>query len=163
MKKTNRKNLKYGVFIGVFFLAIFLLPGLFNKNKESNIAHAETLTVYKDPSCGCCGNYAAYMRREGYDVEVIATTDMNSIKEKYNIPKNMQSCHTTVLGNEEYVIEGHIPVEAVQKLTQEKPDLAGIAMPGMPSGSPGMPGAKRGTFNIHGIDREGGVSQFIEL
>jgi hypothetical protein len=163
MKKTNRKNLKYGMLVGAFFLAIFLFPELFSKNNKSNIAYAETLFIYKDPNCGCCENYVAYMKREGYDVEVIETSDMKNIKEKYHIPENMESCHTTVLGDGEYVVEGHIPAEAVRKLTKERPNLTGIAMPGMPTGSPGMPGTKRGVFNIYGIDTEGNISQFLEL
>lgn len=130
---------------------------------EANIAVNAPLkaVVYKSPSCGCCGNYVSYLKRQGYDVEVVQTQDMDSIKERYEIPRDMHSCHTTVIGD--YAVEGHIPLEAVDKLLAERPDIRGIAMPGMPSGSPGMPGPKLGAFVIHGMARDGSVPIFMEL
>src|SRR3989344_5490917 len=94
------------------------------------------VTIYKSQSCGCCQLYTGYMSNQGFDVNVITVGFENPAKTKYNIPLSMQSCHTTVIGN--YYVEGHVPAEAIAKLMAEKPDIAGIAMPGMPSGSPGM-------------------------
>ena len=73
----------------------------------------------------------------------------------------MQSCHTTTIGN--YFVEGHIPIEAIEKLMTEKPNIKGIAMPGMPSGSPGMPGAKQGPFIIYAIGNDGSVGEFMRM
>jgi hypothetical protein len=121
---------------------------------------AQALTVYKSPTCGCCANYIAYLRRNGFRVETVETEDMSAIKTEHGIPYDMESCHTTVMGD--YVVEGHIPVEVMYKLLEEKSAVSGIAMPGMPAGSPGMPGAKRGAFIIHQMT-EAGVSEFMQL
>lgn len=135
----------------------------FSGNNETNTVRAATLTVYKSPSCGCCGNYVAYMKKEGYDVEVIDTEDMDAIKDQYGIPEFMRSCHTSVVGDGEYVVEGHIPAKGVQELMKGNADVDTIAMPGMPSGSPGMPGPKLGAFTVYSIDSEGNASQFMQL
>lgn len=110
-------------------------------------------TLYKSPSCGCCGQYTAYLKGKDYDVEVKDTEDMTAIKEQYGVPYELESCHTMEI--EGYVIEGHIPEEAVQKLLAERPDIKGIGMAGMPSGSPGMPGPKTSDFVIYEITHEG--------
>ena len=106
-------------------------------------------TVYKDPSCSCCKKYTPYLEAEDMKVNIVETNNIADIKKQHNIPGAMQSCHTTIIG--EYFVEGHVPVEAVQKLLSEKPDIDGIAMPGMPSGSPGMPGAKKAPFEVYAI------------
>jgi len=109
-------------------------------------------TIYMGPTCGCCKNYASYLQREGFDVETKVTDDMDSVKSQNNIPKDLISCHTTIIGD--YVVEGHIPVEAMVKLLKEKPEIRGIAMAGMPSGSPGMPGKKNSPFEIYKLTKE---------
>ena len=83
------------------------------------------------------------------------------VKEKYGIPYSMRSCHTTVIGD--YFVEGHVPIEAVEKLMLEKPDIKGIALPGMPSGSPGMPGSKQGPFIVYAINKDGSTSEFMRI
>ncbi len=110
-------------------------------------------TVYQSPACGCCGVYASYMKRGGYDVETKNVWDMSSVKSELDVPYELGSCHTMEVGG--YVVEGHIPEMAIQKLLAEKPDIKGIGMPGMPSGSPGMPGLKTGGFIIHEITHDG--------
>lgn len=121
----------------------------------------QKIVVYKSPTCGCCSNYASYLKREGFDVETVTTQNMAEIKDKYNIPRDTESCHTSVVGG--YFVEGHIPVEAINKLLSEKPDISGIAMPGMPSGSPGMPGRKSETWEIFSIDHDGRQSIFLNI
>ena len=116
------------------------------------------ITVYKSPQCGCCANYVAYLRGKGYEVAMETVEDMQSIKEENNIPHNMLSCHTAIAGN--YFIEGHMPIEAVEKMLEEKPAIDGIALPGMPAGSPGMGGFKRGPFAIYAVS-EGESSDYI--
>lgn len=121
--------------------------------KESKI------TVYKSMTCGCCGNYANYLKNLKLNVDIVDVTDVSSTKTKYNIPQAVQSCHTSVFGK--YFVEGHIPIEAVNKLLEEQPDIDGIAMPGMPSGSPGMPGSKS-PFVIYSV-KDGKFEKYMEL
>lgn len=99
-------------------------------------ALANEVTVFRSPTCGCCGQWIEHAEAAGFTVKDEVTEDMGAIKQQYGVPENLTSCHTTVVGD--YVIEGHIPAEDVQRLLTEKPDLAGIAVPGMPIGSPGM-------------------------
>ena len=87
--------------------------------------------------------------------------DMVPIKEQNKIPTELQSCHTSIIGG--YFVEGHIPVEAINKLMQEKPNIAGIGMPGMPSGSPGMPGSKTGDFVITAVNKDGSMYEFMRI
>lgn len=103
--------------------------------------------VYKSPNCGCCNGYIAELKKQGFDVETVSTNDMESIKQKYGISADKQSCHTTVIGD--YFIEGHVPIEAVEKLLSEKPKVDGIGLPGMPIGTPGMPGIKQAAYEIY--------------
>lgn len=131
-----------------------------NNNANGNGANVKA-TIFKSESCGCCGLYASYMDKKGFDIEVVQTMDLDSIKNKFNIPISMQSCHTTIIGD--YFVEGHVPVEAIQKLLEEKPDIAGISLPGMDSGSPGMPGSKKGPFIVYAIDENGGISEFMRI
>jgi hypothetical protein len=113
--------------------------------------------VFKSPTCGCCGNYIEYMEEQGYKVKKVNVQDLTEIKERYNIPQDMQSCHTTLIGD--YFVEGHVPIESVEKLLTEKPDVDGIALPAMPSGSPGMPGEQTGEFTVYSIT-DGKASAF---
>ncbi len=114
--------------------------------------------VYKSPTCGCCVGYAAALRKQGVSVEVVETDDMSLIKDKYGIPANKQSCHTIAMGN--YFIEGHVPMEAAEKLLKENPDIDGIGLPRMPSGTPGMPGPKRAPYEVYQM-KNGEFSSFV--
>lgn len=103
-------------------------------------AVAAEVEVWKSPLCGCCGGWVDYMKANGYAVKVHETDDMDTVKKGLGVPEDAWSCHTATLGG--YVIEGHVPVEAIDKLLAAKPKVTGIASPGMPQGSPGMSGAK---------------------
>lgn len=116
--------------------------------------------VFKSPTCGCCRGYASALGQDGFQVQATDMNDVNTIKDKYNIPDEMRSCHTTVVGK--YFVEGHVPIEAVNKLLQEQPDIDGIALPGMPIGTPGMPGRKEAPFVIYQI-KDGVYSEFITI
>ena len=118
------------------------------------------LTMYKSPTCGCCTQHAAYLTQNGYQVKIIKAKDMTSIKNKYGIEKNLESCHTIVADN--YFIEGHVPVEAIDKLLTEKPAIDGISLPAMPAGSPGMPGIKKSVFKILSLIN-GQSSSWLEI
>jgi hypothetical protein len=116
--------------------------------------------IYKLPTCGCCVGYAAESRKQGYEVEMVATEDMSAVKEKYNIPREMESCHTTVVDG--YFIEGHVPFEIVSKLLLERPDVDGIALPNMPAGTPGMSGTKQDQYTIYKLV-DGEYSEYVTI
>lgn len=106
--------------------------------------------LYKNPSCGCCAHWGEYMRENGFEVEVVNSDDLSAIKQEHGIPLEYEGCHTFVVGG--YAIEGHVPVGAVLKLLEEQPaNISAIALPGMPSGSPGMGGDKDGEFTVYAI------------
>jgi hypothetical protein len=110
-------------------------------------------TLYKNPQCTCCEGYAAYLRQSGFEVEVKSTNDLNEISQKAGVPEKYQGCHTMFIGD--YVVDGHVPVEIVHKLLTEQPAIAGITLPGMPAGSPGMTGEKMQTFVIYAVIKDG--------
>lgn len=121
-----------------------------------SFAHAnETLkaTLWKNPQCGCCEGYANYLRQNGFEVDVKVTNDLAMISSKAGIPDNLQGCHTMFV--EGYVVDGHVPVNTVRKLLSERPDIAGISLPGMPLGSPGMGGEKAEPFTIYAVPKGG--------
>jgi hypothetical protein len=95
-----------------------------------------TLVVYHDPSCGCCTKWLEHMKRSGYKVRDIRTSDMDKVKKRLNVPDHLRSCHTAVIGG--YVIEGHVPAADIGRLLEERPEATGLSVPGMPVGSPGM-------------------------
>ena len=94
------------------------------------------IMIYKDPSCSCCGNWANYMQSEGFTTIIRETNDIAGEKIRFGVPTNLASCHTAIIAG--YVIEGHIPAAAVKRLLNERPNAIGLAVPGMPSGAPGM-------------------------
>jgi hypothetical protein len=117
------------------------------------------LTVYHDPSCGCCGKWADHMAAHGFDVETVPTQDMNSLKLELGVPRDLPSCHTAVVGD--YVIEGHVPAEDVRRLLAEQPDADGLSVPGMPLGSPGMEmGDRRMAYDVILFAEDGRQSVF---
>ena len=118
------------------------------KNALANLNNKKmSVEVFKTPSCGCCYGYVLFLEKEQFNVRETDMRSLHSIKQKYNIPLEMQSCHTTIIGK--YFIEGHVPLEAVNKLLKEQPDIDGIALPGMPIGTPGMPGKKEEPFVVY--------------
>jgi len=143
------------------FLVISLLIIASCGGSSSTIGESVDATIYKSSSCGCCGIYAKYFKGQGFDTKIVDLPNIDSIKQKYKIPYNLQSCHTTEI--EGYFVEGHIPVDAVNKLLEERPDIKGIAMPGMPSGSPGMPGRKVGDFVIYAVNHDESTYEFMRL
>lgn len=163
MKKKNIPWLAVFLVLVAVFGGWILMPQFFGGASGPQIANAQTLTVYKSSLCGCCTNYVSYLKRQGYDVTVVETNEMSEVKNKYGIPENMRSCHTTVINDGEQVVEGHIPVEVMQKFMQESADTRGLMMPGMPAGSPGMPGVKKGAFQIYDLNSDGETTPYMEF
>ncbi|MCA1440374.1 DUF411 domain-containing protein [Ensifer sp. IC4062] len=110
-------------------------------------------TLYKSPECGCCESYVAYLRDNGFKVDVKETDELAAISQKAGVPEDKQGCHTTFIDG--YVIDGHVPINVVRKLLKEKPPIAGITLPGMPMGSPGMTGTKTEKFVIYTVPKDG--------
>jgi hypothetical protein len=119
------------------------------------------VTLYKNPECGCCEGYVDYLRHHGFEVTSKPTNDLAEISRKAGIPSDFQGCHTAFIGD--YVVDGHVPVEAINKLLTEHPAIKGITLPGMPPGSPGMYGEKAGLFTIYAIGQDGKSSVFTTL
>ena len=106
------------------------------------------MAVAKDPNCGCCSGWVDHIRAAGFTVEVVETSEMNRVKARLGVPPDLASCHTAEIAG--YVLEGHVPADAVKRLLQEKPRAKGLAVPGMPIGSPGMEveGAEAETYEV---------------
>jgi len=117
------------------------------------VAAPTKATLYRDPQCSCCAGYAAYLRQNGFVVDMKPTNDLAEISQRAGVPEKLQGCHTTFI--DQYVIDGHVPVNVVRKLLSERPAIAGITLPGMPTGSPGMVGEKNQPFVIYAVTKDG--------
>ena len=132
-------------------LATFLAIG-------ATAAHAADLvkaTLYKNPDCGCCEGYADYLRSNGFDVTVKPTNDLAMISHNAGVPERLEGCHTMFVDG--YVVDGHVPVDIVQRLLKDHPRIKGITLPGMPPGSPGMVGTKTKPFVVYALPKDGGA------
>jgi hypothetical protein len=112
-------------------------------------ARAETapaITVHRDPACGCCGAWVEHLRSAGFATTVVETRDLDAVKRRLGVPADLASCHTAEVQG--YVVEGHVPAPAVRRLLAERPQAAGLAVPGMPIGSPGMEGGTPETYEV---------------
>src|SRR5579863_1292152 len=132
--------------------AVLILPA-------SAVAEANyRATLYKNPECMCCEGYADYLRKNGFVVEVKPTNGLAEISRQAGVPGKLEGCHTMFVQGYPYVIDGHVPIEVVRKLLSEKPAIAGITLPGMPAGSPGMFGAKTEPFIIYAFGQVGSAA-----
>jgi hypothetical protein len=112
------------------------------------------MTVYKDPNCGCCEQWVAHVKQAGFAVTVRDTADMATVKASMGVPEALGSCHTARVGT--YTIEGHVPADLIKKLLAEKPLARGLAVPGMPVGSPGMEqGGRKDKYDVLLFDKAG--------
>lgn len=113
-------------------------------------AQGRAIAVYRDPSCGCCGGWIAHLRRSGFTVSVDETSELSAVKDRLAVPEELHACHTAQVAS--YVVEGHVPAHALERLLAEKPKLAGLAVPGMPVGSPGMEGGPPEVYEVIGFE-----------
>lgn len=116
-------------------------------------AGAIRATLYKNPQCMCCESYAAYLRNNGFDVAVKASNDLAQISADAGVPADYEGCHTMFV--EGYVVDGHVPIKAIDKLLKERPAIAGITLPGMPMGSPGMGDDPTRSFAVYAVTKDG--------
>lgn len=113
----------------------------------------ETVTVYKSPTCGCCGEWVKHMQGNGFKVETHDLNDVSPIRRRYGIPGSLASCHTAVVGG--YAIEGHVPAADIKRLLRERPRVIGLAVPGMVIGSPGMEQGAPQPYETLAFDAQG--------
>lgn len=106
--------------------------------------------MYKNPSCSCCESYAAYLEQNGFKVDIKPTNDLTQVSATLGVPASLQGCHTVVIDG--YLVTGFVPVDTVNKMLAERPAIAGIALAGMPMGSPGMGGEKTEPFTIESFN-----------
>ncbi len=141
MNKINRnKTVLWTV------LSAVLAAGLLMLGFQPRASRAADLVVYKSPTCGCCKKWVKHMRDAGFSVEVHEQYNVTPKKDEYGVPRRLRSCHTAKIGG--YVVEGHVPADVVKQLLEEKPAIAGVAVPGMPMGSPGMEGFRKDPYDI---------------
>jgi hypothetical protein len=120
-----------------------------------------TILVYKTATCGCCSGWVEHLKAAGFTVDARDVTDLMSVKRDAGVPGAMSSCHTSIVDG--YVVEGHVPAEQVERLLADRPDIAGIAVPGMPTGSPGMEGRNPEPYQVLSIGRDGSAGVFAEI
>lgn len=121
---------------------------------------ATPLKVFKTPTCGCCAKWVEHMRQAGFAPDVQDLPNLAAVKQSTGVPGRLQSCHTALVGD--YVIEGHVPADVVRDLLKKKPAVAGIAVPGMPMGSPGMEGPRKDAYRVIAFTKTGGEQVFAE-
>ncbi len=122
-------------------------------------AASPKMSVYKTPTCGCCGKWVEHMKASGFDVEVTDVPSTAEYRRKYGVPEKLLSCHTAVVNG--YAIEGHVPAADVQRLLKSRAKGKGLAVPGMPIGSPGMEqGPRRQAYSVLLFQSDGSVSEF---
>ena len=147
---TRRQLLQRGIAVGL--VASGVSRALFAAPRKP------AMLVYKDPSCGCCKNWIEHLIKHGYRVDAKDTPDIAQIKSTLGVPGALTSCHTAVV--EGYLIEGHVPASDIDRLLATKPNVKGLAVPGMPMGSPGMEGGMKQHYQVIAFDRTGKTRVF---
>lgn len=141
---------------------MFLTAGVFSISNVAAVAKNGTaVTVFKSPSCGCCSKWVEYMRSHGFVVSIRDMEDLEAIKKMAGVPDGLQACHTATVDG--YVVEGHVPVEAVRRLLRERPKMRGITVPGMPAGSPGMESPEPERYSVYSFDKNGKTDEFMAV
>ena len=124
-------------------------------------AISKDITVYKNPECGCCNKWIKYLKENNYNVIEKDTRDVLAVKKQLGVPENLAACHTAVIDG--YVVEGHATTRDIKKLLLFRPEVTGIAIPGMPIGSPGMEqGSTKEKYNVMTFDKEGKSDVFVK-
>lgn len=157
MSNKMRIDRRRCLMLGIGALALSTAP------RTAFAAETHDLVVYKSPSCGCCGAWADIVRQSGFSLDVRNVDDLAPIKKQARVPEDLEACHTSIFGS--YVVEGHVPVEALMKLRAEMPGIHGIAVPGMPAGSPGMgydPAARYDVIGF-GLNDPDGRALFLRM
>ncbi len=120
-----------------------------------------TVTVYKSPTCKCCVDWVDHLEENGFETKIENVNNTVIVKNKFEIGKQLQACHTAVVDG--YIVEGHVPADLVKRMLNEEPDIKGIAVPGMPQGSPGMEGSGvKEPYTIYTFDEDGNTGVYAK-
>ncbi len=146
--------------MGTALLAVLAAGCTSARSEAPADAEGKAILVYKNPACGCCGKWIDHMREHGFVVEVRDVADLREIKATAGVPQELSSCHTAIVDG--YAVEGHVPADVILRLLEERPPVAGLAVPGMPAGSPGMEmeGVAPRRYDIVAFDRAGRATVF---
>ena len=136
--KTNTSIMTRRAALGIF-VASWITPTV------SASAQEPAVLVHKDPNCGCCAGWVRHLKEAGFAVTVEETADLQAVRKRMGVPADLAACHTAEIAG--YVIEGHVPASAVRRLLKELPNATGLAVPGMPAGSPGMEGGAQQRYD----------------
>lgn len=147
-KRGSRTRARVFAVAGIALLAGAAVTGL-----PAVAPQAPAVVVHKSPTCGCCTKWVEHLQGAGFTVQVHDMDDVEPIKNQQHVPVALRSCHTAIVGG--YVFEGHVPADLIQKFLKEKPAFAGLAVPGMPMGSPGMEGPSKDAYNVVAFDQSG--------
>lgn len=139
--------------ISILLPILFLCASVVSLPADAQHAEGPAITVYSSPTCGCCSKWVDHLEANGFDVTKEDLTNVREKKEELNVPRSLISCHTAVVGG--YVIEGHVPADLIRRLLKEKPDVAGLAVPRMPIGSPGMEGPNPEPYDVIAFKKDG--------
>lgn len=150
-----KSKVRYFVAVTIVFTVSLTVGYTLLKNTATA---SEEIMVYKSPTCGCCNKWVKHLESKGFDVKTTNIKNLNPIKDKHGVQRQFQSCHTAKIGK--YFIEGHVPAKDIKKLLKDKPDIKGLAVPGMPMGSPGMEGHRKDHYNVLAIDKNNSASVY---
>lgn len=152
------KNIKiFSSAILVLVASIIISFNISGKTAEDDTVKEEIM-VYKSPTCGCCKKWVKHLESEGFYVKTKNIRNLQPIKNEHGVQRRFQSCHTAKIGG--YFIEGHVPAADIKRLLSEKPDIKGLAVPGMPMGSPGMEGHRKDKYDVIAIDKNNKASVY---
>jgi hypothetical protein len=127
---------------------------------QAPMTSGTAIEIWKTPTCGCCKMWVDHMQKAGFRPTVHDLDDVSPIKRKLKVPAALQSCHTAVVGG--YAIEGHVPADLVRQVLKQKPAIAGLAVPGMPMGSPGMDGPRKDPYDVVAFEQNGRATVFAK-
>jgi len=144
--------------LAVAFMTVALTTAAVRTSSTITAAKKPTITVYKDPACGCCKKWIEHLVKNGYRVDAKDTPNMTEIKRTLGVPETLTACHTAVVNG--YLIEGHVPAADIDRLLEQKPRVAGLAVPGMPAGSPGMEAMGTQRYQVLTFDKNGKTKVF---
>lgn len=157
MTNLNRRTLLAA--IPFMLVACSADAGQPTQGQSTDLTSLPEMVVYKTPACGCCGSWVDHLRADGFAVRVIDVADTSPVAARLGVPETLRSCHTGQIGG--YAIEGHVPARDIRRLLSQQPQTAGLAVPGMPLGSPGMEmGDRRDNYEVVQFDRNGTTQTF---
>lgn len=156
---SNNKILLLGALFTAALAAFLFWPVNERANKSASVDSDNIQVVmYKNPGCQCCTKWGFHLENAGFTVEEKPIRGMMELKQSYGVPARFESCHTAIIGD--YFVEGHVPVEDIQRLLREKPEALGLTVPGMPEGSPGMEGPNPESYDVYLVAKDGSTSVY---